>query len=61
MRYDILGFGLKTGFGIDGLGVEAVGVTGLGSMVGGAGVCVCVAGATGNGYFLRMGLIRLSF
>jgi len=68
VRYDILGFGLKTGFGIDGLGFEAPGLTVLGSRAGGVigwsdvgDGCSCFSGITGNGYFLRIGLIRLSF
>jgi hypothetical protein len=66
--YDILGFGLKTGFGIDGLGLEAAGLTVLGSTAGGVvgwsdgGLeDTCLSGITGKGYFLRIGLIRLSF
>jgi hypothetical protein len=67
VRYDILGFGLKTGFGIDGLGFEAAGLAVLGSMAGvigwsGAGVGgSCFSVVTGKGYFLRIGLIRFSF
>jgi len=68
VRYDILGFGLKTGFGIDGLGFEAAGLTVLGSRAGGVigssevgFVGSCFSGMTGKGYFLRIGLIRLSF
>jgi len=68
VRYDILGFGLKTGFGIDGLGFEAAGLAGLGSRVreavGWSDVAVggsCFSGIKGKGYFLRIGLIRLSF
>jgi len=68
VRYDILGFGLKTGFGIDGLGFEGAGLAVLGSTAGGvvgwSDVGVggsCFSGMTGKGYFLRIGLIRLSF
>jgi len=68
VRYDILGFGLKTGFGIDGLGFEPAGLAVLGSRAGGVigssevGVVgSCFSGISGKGYFLRIGLIRLSF
>ena len=66
-RYDILGFGLKTGFGIDGLGLEPAGLAVLGSRAGGVTgsdvgvVGSCFSGIGGKGYFLRIGLIRLSF
>jgi hypothetical protein len=67
--YDILGFGLKTGLGMDGLGLGDGGAATLGSDVGGAVGCASVVGGVScgfsgtieSGYFLRIGLIKLSF
>jgi hypothetical protein len=64
--YYIFGFGLKTGFGIDGLGFAEgiIGFGGSGEAV--VGDIVSEGGTSfsetcDNGYFLRMGFIRLSF
>ena len=66
MCYDIFGLGLKTGLGIDGLGLEdeVAGFDAVADSVDDVGVAKLssdFSGSVFNGYFLRIGFIKLSF
>lgn len=62
MNYDIFGFGLKTGFGIEGLadGGVVVGLA-LDSIAFSGEGDGDRSGTDLSGYFLRIGLMRFSF